>query len=59
MTSAVYSNELQDLHEAGQITNVPYDPSVEVDIWDLGVNSSAVIWFVQKVGRYGTCNRLL
>ena len=49
---AVYGNELQDLHEAGRITNVPYDPSVRVDtFWDLGVNDSTVIWFVQKVGR--------
>ena len=35
-----------------RITNVPYDPSVRVDtFWDLGVNDSTVIWFVQKVGR--------
>ena len=49
---AVYGTELQDLHEKGRIASVPYDPSVRVDtFWDLGMNDSTVIWFVQQVGR--------
>ena len=49
---AVYGKELQELHEKGRITSVPYDPSVRVEtFWDLGVGDSTVIWFVQQVGR--------
>ena len=49
---AVYGAELEDLHESGRITSVPYDPSVKVDtFFDLGVGDSTSIWFVQQVGQ--------
>ncbi len=49
---AVYGAELQDLHESGRITSVPYDPSVKVDtFFDLGVGDSTSIWFVQQIGQ--------
>lgn len=49
---AVFGAELEDLHEGGRITSVPYDPSVKVDtFFDLGVGDSTSIWFVQQVGQ--------
>lgn len=49
---AVYGKELEEVQEKGRICSVPYDPTVKVEtFWDLGVNDSTVIWFVQQVGR--------
>jgi hypothetical protein len=49
---AIYGKELEEAQGAGQITTVPYDPSVRVDTWwDLGVGDSTAIWFTQLIGR--------
>ena len=48
---AIYAKELEKIDGKDQITSVPYDPTVKVDtFFDLGVNDSTAIWFVQKVG---------
>ena len=47
---AIYAKELEKIEK--QITNVPYDPTHKVEtFWDLGVNDSTAIWFIQKIGR--------
>lgn len=47
-----YEKELAALRERRGVTNVPYDPRYPVmTFWDLGVNDSGAIWFVQEVGR--------
>jgi hypothetical protein len=49
---AYYSKQMAEARTNGRITNVPYDRSIEVDtFWDLGVDDSMTIWFVQPVGR--------
>ncbi len=49
---AVYGKELQEIEEKGQITHVPYDPTVRVDTYfDLGVNDATSVIFTQSVGR--------
>lgn len=43
-----YSEQLRSLRQRGQITRVPYDPSLPVDTdWDLGIDAMA-IWFSQS-----------
>lgn len=49
---AIFGKEVQKLDEKGQITTVPYEPTVRVDThWDLGVGDATAIWFTQTVGR--------
>ena len=49
---AVFGKEMQEAHEKGRISSVPYDPTCKVDTWwDLGVGDSTAIWFTQSVGR--------
>ena len=51
LPGAYYSVQLQRMEEAGQITVVPWDPSVPVvAAWDLGYGDSTAIWFAQQVG---------
>jgi len=39
-----------------RITNVPYQPGMEVDTyWDLGVDDSMTIWFIQAIGKSYHC----
>jgi len=52
VAGAIFGKELQEIHEKGRISDVPYDPSTKVDTWwDLGVGDSTAIWFTQTVGR--------
>jgi len=52
MSGSFYARLLRDIEANGQITSVPYDASVLVDTyWDLGMDDSTVIWFVQTVGK--------
>ncbi len=45
---AYFGKEIADLERAGQITDVPYDPSLPVHtVWDLGIDDSTAIWFFQ------------
>ena len=56
--SAAFKQQLQDryfgaiiegLAKDGRITDVPYDDNLDVETWfDLGLNDSTAIWFVQK-----------
>lgn len=49
---AYYGKEIRALELAGQITSVPYEPSAVVSTaWDIGIDDSTAIWFVQHVGR--------
>jgi phage terminase large subunit len=48
---AIYAREIDDAHQAGRVTNVPYDPMLKVHtVWDLGWNDSTAIIFVQRSG---------
>lgn len=52
VVGAVYAKELSLVRDEGQITRVPYDPSLPVHTaWDLGVGDSTAIVFWQQVGR--------
>lgn len=53
LQGAYYDRQMNGLMDQGRLTEVPYDPAMEVHTaWDLGVNDSTVIWFfqVQKSG---------
>lgn len=48
---AYYGPQLLAAEKAGRICNIPYEPKIPVDTyWDLGVNDTTVIWFVQSYG---------
>jgi hypothetical protein len=52
LEGAYYQNEMRIVRKAGQISNIPWEPSIPVDTyWDLGVNDKMSIWFFQHVGR--------
>lgn len=47
---------MMEADKEGRITNVPWEPTVPVDTyWDLGIDDSMSIWFVQTVGREVRC----
>lgn len=49
---AYYARQFSALYERGQITQVPHETSALVHTyWDLGINDTMVIWFIQQVGR--------
>ena len=49
---AYYSKEISDAREAGRITSVPHDPSLEVHtVWDLGISDYTTIGFFQTYGK--------
>lgn len=49
LTGAYYGKEMERLEAKGKITTVPYDPALPViTAWDLGVDDTTVVWFVQK-----------
>ena len=49
---AYYAQQLMTAEEEGRISGVPYDTAAEVDTWwDLGIDDSMSIWFVQAVGK--------
>ena len=49
---AYYGQEMKQAEEDGRISGVPYEPASEVwTAWDLGMDDSTAIWFVQSVGR--------
>lgn len=49
---AYYGRQMQDADQAGRIRDVPWEPSVPVVTWwDLGIDDSTAIWFVQQIGR--------
>jgi phage terminase large subunit len=49
---AYYSKQMAAARQEGRITAVPHRPGVEVyTFWDLGVDDSMTIWFIQPVGK--------
>ena len=47
---AYYGKEMRELTEAGRVTKVDYDPSVETfTAWDLGYSDDTSIWWFQVV----------
>lgn len=52
LLGAYYGKEMADAEKEGRIREVPYDPAAPVDtFWDLGIDDTTVIWFMQQVGR--------
>lgn len=48
---AYYEKEMNRMLDEKRITQVPWEPRLEVHTcWDLGVNDSTVIWFLQEHG---------
>jgi len=49
---AYFGKEMAEAEREGRICSVPHDPAVSVQTWwDLGIDDSTAIWFVQYVGR--------
>lgn len=49
---AYYAEQLMVAEREGRITGVPYDPATAVHtFWDLGMDDSMTIWFMQVAGR--------
>lgn len=52
IVGAYYANQMMYIQEKGQITNVPWEPTLDVHTaWDLGVSDSTCIWFYQQVNK--------
>lgn len=49
---AYYARQILEARKDKRITRVPYRPEIEVDtFWDLGVDDSMTIWFMQPIGQ--------
>lgn len=49
---AYFSQQIQEARKEGRITSIPHRPGIEVDtFWDLGIDDSMSIWFMQPVGQ--------
>lgn len=49
---AYFGSEMATARRDGRIGKVPHDKSASVDTyWDLGMNDSTAIWFMQTIGR--------
>lgn len=47
---AIFGREIGKITLAGEIKDVPYDPTFEVDMgFDLGINDVTAVWFFQSV----------
>lgn len=47
-----YGAAISQAEREGRVTGVPYDKAVGVyTFWDLGIDDSTTIWFVQAIGR--------
>lgn len=52
IAGAYYASHLMRAESEGRITHVPLETSLSVDtFWDLGVDDSTTIWFVQAAGQ--------
>lgn len=52
LVGAYWGKAMEKAELEGRFCSVPYDPLVPVDtFWDLGVNDTTAIWFLQQVGR--------
>lgn len=51
VVGSYYGTALRQAENDGRIGKVPYDASLPVDTyWDLGVNDTTAIWFIQQAG---------
>jgi len=49
IVGSYYGREMRKAEEDRRITDVPYDPALEVETWwDLGIRDSTSIWYVQR-----------
>jgi phage terminase large subunit len=52
VVGAYFGKQMMDADRDKRITRVPWEADVPVDtFWDLGMNDTTAIWFVQTVGR--------
>lgn len=52
VVGAYYGKLIERAENEGRIGNVPWEPNVPVETWwDLGIDDSTAIWFVQTIGR--------
>lgn len=52
MEGTYYTRQFNSLRAKGQVTSVPFQPSLLVSTWwDLGFNDQNAIWFSQDIGR--------
>lgn len=52
VSGAYYASIIDQLEANGQITSVPYEPTLPVTTaWDLGVGDATAIWFLQQAGQ--------
>jgi len=52
LIGAFYGKEMMKAEKENRLTRVPYEQTVPVTTyWDLGINDSTAIWFMQCVGR--------
>lgn len=52
VSGAYYAAIIDQLEADGQITSVPYEPTLPVTTaWDLGVGDATAIWFFQQAGQ--------
>lgn len=49
LTGAYWGKQMSEAENAKRICRVPHDPALRVDtFWDLGVNDTTTIWFLQQ-----------
>lgn len=52
VVGAYYGKLIERAENEGRVGNVPWEPNVPVETWwDLGIDDSTAIWFVQTIGR--------
>lgn len=52
LTGAYYGKQIEEAEKGNRIRSVPHDPSIVVDTyWDLGMDDTTTIWFIQSIGR--------
>jgi len=52
IAGAYYASQIMKAESEGRISTVPYDTALMVDTyWDLGIDDSTTIWFVQMLGQ--------
>jgi hypothetical protein len=52
LLGAYYGKEMEFAEKESRICSVPHEPTVPVDtMWDLGMDDTTSIWFIQQVGR--------
>ncbi len=46
----IYGEQLAELHNAGNVKDVPYDPRYPVNtFWDIGTADAVAVWFHQRI----------